>query len=364
MSVAIIDLFSDDLTAAREKFLAACEFRKLEVESHRHPLSGPAGESLSTEVVRVGPRDASRLLMLVSGVHGLEVLCGSACQTGWLTGSGPDTLPPDTAVLLVHAINCWGGAWGRRNTDGNVDLCRNFLDFSAPLPTRPIYEEIHQLLSCPDPEGPRREAAMVALRRFQQERGQRAFMEALMGGQYLHPDGFEFGGTEPAWSNLIMQGLLRSHAAGAGRVCVVEYHSGLGPWAYGSAVTMQTGLDLERVRRGFGGWTLPVNERDPHAPDDFYQVHGHTTDGYRNSLPDAELTSVVLEFGTYPPQVSLPVLLMDHWLEHHGDPLDARGRQIRSQLWEIHHPADPEWRLAVWDRSSQVIRQAFSVLAR
>jgi hypothetical protein len=266
-------------------------------------------------------------------------------------------------VLLVHALNCWGAAWGRRNTEGNIDLCRNFLDFSAPLPTRPIYEEIHEAVSCPDCDGPRRADADKVLADFRRDRGQRAFMEALMGGQYRHPDGFEFGGTKPAWSNLAMRQVLGRHAAGAARVCFVEYHSGLGPWGYGSAVTMHTGADLERTRRWFGGWVLPVNERDPHAPDEFYQVHGHTTDGYRRALPGIEVTSIVLEFGTYPPAESLPVLLQDHWLEQHGDPASEMGRRIRARLWEVHHPRDPEWRRAVWDRSQQVLRQAFAGLA-
>ncbi|MGA1729053.1 MAG: M14 family metallopeptidase [Steroidobacteraceae bacterium] len=356
--------FSEDLKAARSVFLSTCLQRGLDVETHRHPLAGPEGEPLFTDVTRLGPMDASRLLVLVSGVHGLEVLCGSACQSGWLAGEGFSGLPRDTAVLMVHAINCWGAAWGRRNSDGNVDLCRNFLDFSSPLPVRPIYEEVHEWLSCPDPEGPRRDAAMAALGRFHKERGQRVFMEALMGGQYAHPDGFEYGGAAPAWSNLTMGTILSRHAEKAEQVCIVEYHSGLGPWGYGSAVTMQTGSDLERVRRGFGGWTLPVNERDPHAPDEFYQVYGHTTEGYRRIMPHAQLTSIVLEFGTYPPQVSLPLLLQDHWLEHHGDPLDERGREIRGRLWEIHHPADPEWRHAVWDRSAQVIRQSLRLLSQ
>ena len=358
-----LQFFSEDYSAARHAFRAACREAGLEVEVLHNPAEGPGGLELTTDVARAGPAGAARLLVLVSGVHGVETLCGSACQTGWLRGGAHRRLPPDTAVLLVHALNCWGAAWGRRNVEGNVDLCRNFLDFSKPLPTRPIYEEIHPALSCRDHDGPAREAATLALAEFHRRRGQRAFMEALMGGQYAHADGFEFGGTAPAWSNTAMQQILARHAARAERVGFVEYHSGLGPWAYGTAVTMHTGEYLQRTRRWFGGWVLPVNERDPGAPDEFYQVHGHTTEGYLRALPAAEVTSIVLEFGTYPPQEALPVLLQDHWLEHHGDPAGELGRAIRARLQELHHPRDPEWRRAVWDRSAQVLRQAMAGLA-
>lgn len=354
--------FSDDYQGARYLFRRTCEQEGVRYETLVHPATGPAGLELTTEVAYVGPSSATQLLVLVSGVHGVEALSGSACQSGWLAHGGQRSLPADTAVLLIHAINCWGAAWGRRNTEGNIDLCRNFLDFSKPLPTRPIYEEIHATVGCPEYTGPARDQADLQLREFHRTRGQRAFMEALMGGQYAHPDGFEFGGTAPVWSNTTLSAILARHSVNARQVCIVEYHTGLGPYAYGTAVTMHTGAALERARRWFGDWVLAVNERSTVSPEDFYQVHGHTTEGYCRALPDKEVTAIVLEYGTYPPQQSLPLLLRDHWLEVHGDRSSALGEEIRAQLLAAHHPADPEWRRAIWDRSEQVLRQAFAGL--
>ena len=37
-------------------------------------------------------------------------------------------------VVLLHAINPWGFSWARRVTEDNVDLNRNFRDFSRPAP--------------------------------------------------------------------------------------------------------------------------------------------------------------------------------------------------------------------------------------
>ena len=56
-------------------------------------------------------------------------------------------LPADTAILIIHVINCWGAAWLRRNTDGNVDLCRNFPDFSGPLPDSSGYSLANEILN-------------------------------------------------------------------------------------------------------------------------------------------------------------------------------------------------------------------------
>ncbi len=355
--------FSESYAAARTKFIAACRRAGVEPQRHVNPAPGPEGLELSTEVAYFGAPDAERLLVLISGVHGVETLCGSGCQTGLLAEGRPRNLPNNTALLLVHAINCWGAAHLRRNNEDNVDLCRNFLDFSQPLPTRPSYEEIHAALSCAQRSGPERQAADEFLANFRKQRGMAAFIEALMGGQYQHADGFSYGGRAPVWSNRTITEILQHHAARARRVCVVEYHTGLGPYAYGTAVTMHAGADLERARRWYGHWILAPNHKEPGAPEEFYRVYGHSTEGYLRVLPDAEVTSIVLEYGTYPPQRSLPAMLADHWLTQHGDPRSDMGRHIRDELHALHYPQDPDWRQAIWDRSQQVIDQSLRGLA-
>jgi hypothetical protein len=53
------------------------------------------------------------------------------------------------AVLYVHALNPYGFSWWRRVTHENVDLNRNWQDFSAPLPVNAEYERIAHLLLPP-----------------------------------------------------------------------------------------------------------------------------------------------------------------------------------------------------------------------
>ena len=125
------------------------------------------------------------------------------------------------------------------------------------------------------------------------------------------------------------------------------------------AVTMHTGDALERTRRAFGRWVMAPRAAGAEA---LHQAPGHTTDGYIAALPDKRITSIVLEYGTYPPLTSLPVLLDDHWLTHHGDAQSDDAYRIRMQNLEMHFPNDPEWRQAIVDRSEQVIRQAFRAL--
>ncbi len=356
--------FSEDYVTSRAKFIAACRAIGVEPQRWINPASSIDDIELSTEVALIGDPAARKLLVLVSGVHGVEALCGSACQTGLLAEPGALSLPPDTALLLVHAINCWGAANLRRNNEDNVDLCRNFMEFGKPLPSRASYEEIHAALNCPELTGPLRQASDDFLAAFRRERGMATYIEAIMGGQYQHPDGFSFGGQSAVWSNRTITAILAQHAAHARHVCVVEYHTGLGPYAYGTAVTMHDGADLERARAWYGDWILAPNHKEPGAPEEFYRVHGHSTEGYLRILPDAAVTSVVLEYGTYPPTRTLPAMMADHWLTHHGDAASTLGRQIRQRLLDLHYPKDPDWRQAIWDRSQQVIAQSLRGLTR
>lgn len=341
--------FARDYYSARRQFLHAAERRGAVLEHIQHPLRGEAEEPLFVDVARLGPTEANQVLVLISGVHGVELCAGSGCQVSYLAHDAP--LPPDLAIVLVHAINPWGAAHLRRCTEDNVDLARNFLAHDEPRPNNPAYERIHDQLCAADYDMFKKNVAAIA-----EELGQQALIGALMGGQYEHADGFSYGGACPAWSHRAILDILTRQTQGAKTVTIIEYHSGLGPYGYGMAVSMQTGRALERSRNMFGQWLVAPRE----GRGDAHSVPGHTTDGYSRALAGKQLASIVLEFGTYPPLQSLPVLLDDHWLHRHGELLSERGKSIKARNLEMHLPSDPEWARAVADRSAQATRQALA----
>ena len=136
-------LFSPNYREARAQFLAMASTCGATVHSHTLQLLGAQGEALAMDVAVHGPADASKVLMTTSAVHGVEGFCGSAIQTGLLQAL---TLPPDVAVVHVHAVNPHGFSHARRVNEDNVDLNRNFIDFGQPLPVNADYAEIHALL--------------------------------------------------------------------------------------------------------------------------------------------------------------------------------------------------------------------------
>jgi hypothetical protein len=136
-------VFSPTYAQARQRFLDAAAARGLPVQTHPLQLPGIDGETLATDVVIDGDPDAPLLVMTTSACHGVEGYAGSAIQAGLLRRGGP---PRGVAVLHVHAVNPHGFSFGRRVTQENVDLNRNFISFRPPLPDNPGYAQIHDLL--------------------------------------------------------------------------------------------------------------------------------------------------------------------------------------------------------------------------
>ncbi len=166
------DYFSSNYADARRRFTEAAKAAGFTPDRHINAKAkGPAGEELSTEVVRIGPEDAENVIFVSSGTHGVEGFCGSGAQVGALVNGLHRELPENTALVLIHAINPHGFAHERRVNEDNVDLNRNFRDHATKPPHNAAYAEVHALLIHEDWDGPARKAADAAIFKYIGERG-------------------------------------------------------------------------------------------------------------------------------------------------------------------------------------------------
>lgn len=341
--------FAQGYLEAREEFLAAAHEANCPVRSLTHPLQQSAGIPLAVDVMRKGAPQPEHLVVLTSGVHGVELMAGSGCQVSLLRGGRCEELPDATAVLMIHGANPVG-AWRLTRTAENlVDLCRNFPDFGSLDTACEEYERVHPVLMAGEDYS--------AVERLMDQMGQRRFVQALMDGQYRHEDGFGFGGLEPIWANRALLRILRDEAGDAKRVTVVDLHSGAGPFGVGTVVCMHTGEALALARRRFGGDLIAP--RDAKAGD-YRDARGHCADGYSRALPGRELTSIVLELGTYPLDEGLRAIIESHWAEVRGDYGTARRRAVDAAMLRHHLPDDPLWRRAAVERCAEIFSQALS----
>src|SRR6266851_3205169 len=178
------DYFSADYAEARRKFRDAAQGAGARVESRVNDAS----RGLAADVAWLGPKDAARVLVTISGTHGAEGFAGAGIQTGSLMSGVARELPQDTALLAIHAINPYGFAWMRRVTEGNVDLNRNFVAHDRPLPENAGYVELADAICPAEWNASARAAAQARLDAYASRHGAAAFQQAVSGGQYTHPD--------------------------------------------------------------------------------------------------------------------------------------------------------------------------------
>lgn len=354
--------FSRTYRDARQRFLDGAAAAGAALDTRAHPLTGPDGERLSTDLAWLGPDDADRVLVTISATHGVEGFCGSGVQAGWLVSGLCRELPPGTAHLMIHAINPHGFAWLRRVTEDNVDLNRNFVDHDAAYPENPGYEALAEVL-CPSEwnEGVIAET-QKALESYAEAHGRTALQSAIAGGQYRHPDGIFFGGHAPTWSRLVLEEAFASRLARARRVAVVDVHTGLGPHGHGERICDHPpGLaGLARANEWYqGDITSPAM-----GTSSSVELHGCNQVGMEKALAGRELTAIALEYGTRPmPEVRV-ALRADNWLHHHGEPDSAKGRAIKKQIRAAFYPDTAEWKGLVWERAVETLRSALDGLSQ
>src|SRR6187399_704066 len=174
-----IHSFAADYSEAREKFLAASRLAGATHHRYDNATKGPRGEHLSTDVARLGPEDASRIVMTISSTHGVEGYCGSGFQVDWLAGIGAAGLPRDTAAVWVHAINPYGFAWTRRVTEEGNDLNRNYVDHSKLYPVNEGYLAIADYLIPKDMSEAGIKAAETKLADYRKKVGDIAYYRAV-----------------------------------------------------------------------------------------------------------------------------------------------------------------------------------------
>lgn len=219
--------FSETYAEAREKFRAAAKASGHSVTARLHPgAKGPDGEDLGMDVVWFGPRSAAGVLLNLSGTHGAEGFAGSAAQIAWIEAKGYEALPTGTAVLMVHGVNPYGFAHFSRTTEDNVDLNRNWIDFSKPAPENPHYADYHPILTPPSLTPETEAHILKQLGLIAEKRGQWDIEDAMSRGQYHHPDGLGFGGQKPTWSRETLSKVIKENLGSAQRVAFVDWHTG------------------------------------------------------------------------------------------------------------------------------------------
>jgi hypothetical protein len=357
------DFFSRDYAEARKRFTEAAKSAGFTPDRFLNvKVKGPRGEELSTEVVRIGPKQAENVIFVSSGTHGVEGFCGSGAQVGMLANGVHKELPKGTALVLIHAINPHGFAHERRVNEDNVDLNRNFRDHQTPAPHNAPYAEIHSVLIPADWEGPARKQADEAIAKYIATRGEKTFQAAVSTGQWEFPDGLFFGGKAPVWSNQLWRRLIREHATGAKRIVHLDFHTGLGAYGDCEVIFGPNKMRKEDLARARAWWGRVASTADGDSLS--ADVQGVNPGAIGEEVPGAEVTAVALEYGVVSVMDTLGSLRADHWLYSRagGDTSTALGKKIKQQIRNAFYGETEDWKQRIYAKGAEVLRQSFKGL--
>ncbi len=341
--------FSQSYAEARGKFLAAAQAAGLAVRSHTHPMLGRDGEVLAMDVVRDGPPDAAAVLIVSSACHGVEGFCGSGVQTTLLHDAAFRAAARDAgvAVLHIHGLNPYGFSWWRRTTHENVDLNRNFHDFSQPLPKNPGYDELAALIV--PPTWPPSAEVDAALERFVAQRGMPALQQAISGGQHDHPEGLFYGGRNPTWSHTTLRHVLQEHGTRCQRLGWIDLHTGLGPSGVGERI-FACRDDAAAFKRAKAWWGERITSLYDGSSASAMLTGMMWLAAY-DECPQAEYTGIALEYGTLPIMQMMDALRADQWLELHPEAPPEQARAIKQHTRDAFYTDTDAWK-------QQIIEQA------
>jgi hypothetical protein len=345
---------------ARDEVLAAAACAGAEVTSFPHPTAGREGEELAIDVATVGPEDAESVVVIVSGTHGVEGYCGSALQRWWLDERSA-TLAAGVRVVIVHALNPVGFSWVRRVNEDNVDLNRNFVDWSQPPPANDGYSQVADLLVPEEWSQESQAETTNALLEVAGTVGMERFQEIVTGGQYHHPDGIFHGGSEPVWSHRWAAEHLPEIVGAARRLCLLDLHTGLGPWGHGELISVDdTGSDPYERGTAWWGDVRSMSDGESVSAD----LSGDWLSAVPGWIPNTEATTIAIEYGTVDVITVLQSLRADAWLHAYGDPTSEAAAMIRAQVRAAFVDDDPAWLAAVITRFDDVCGAAISALSR
>ena len=300
-------------------------------------------------------KQKTNLIVLTTGVHGMEGYIGSVMLDVFFEEIYPDIDTDKTGILIVANVNPYGMKYMRRYNENNVDLNRNFiLDWdSFDMTSNKDYPEVKEFLQ---PEGKIGNALWheagfyLSLAKEALTKGADKVSDALLTGQYEYPEGVYYGGSGDEISTAYLKDVFNGCLDGEYENIVhIDIHSGYGP-RYNMVIfnsVYETMTEAE-TKEAFG-YDYVIS----HDSESFYATTGDTTDYFyhlaESKSTDKELFSTCFEFGTIGDSFIDSILSLKYTVDenrNHWFPTENKisGEVVKENYYELFYPTETQWR--------------------
>jgi hypothetical protein len=147
-----------------------------------------------------------------------------------------------------------------------------------------------------------------------------------------------FTAVAPSWSRNTLTHILQTLLSDASRVCVIDFHTGLGPYGYAEPIIghPRSAAAFHRTRTWIGAAARSLYGDGSVSAE----IKGDCMSILPSLLPRAVVDCVALECGVRPVLEVLHAMRADAWLHAHGNTRSAQGRQISETLKGVFHSDD------------------------
>ena len=358
--VSYTTAYSPNYATARYRFRTSAQALGCRLEAYPINQIGPDGEDLTIDVAILGDPNPQQVVVVSSGLHGVEGFFGSAVQCALLEDRlvGWSSIQV-AALVLLHALNPYGFAWRRRWNEDNVDLNRNFLlpdeEYTGSPEKYTDFNAFFNPTSPPWSFEPFLVKAIATILRY----GFTTLKNTLPVGQYDFPQGLFFGGNSQSQTYRILAANLPRWLGNATDVVHIDFHTGLGKKAT-YKLFIDNLPDSEPVKwaiENFGADVVETSQPGGNA----YKIRGGLGTWCQAMFPQCKYKFLTAEFGTYPVIEVVEALRAEN-RAHFFSPPDHPSREwTRQRLVEIFAPADQVWRHTVVSQGLDLVEQAIEV---
>ncbi|MCD4674987.1 MAG: DUF2817 domain-containing protein [Desulfobacula sp.] len=347
--------FQESYIDCRKRFLDEANKMKLiykDVQISSMNIESRVDSDLTIDYCYVpAQKSFKRLLIITSGVHGIEGYTGSAVQQMFLKELVKENTLDDLGLLIIHGINPYGFKHKRRVTENNVDLNRNSsIDNTLFESVNKGYNDLNTFLN------QRQKVNLTSFGHFffQLNAVQKIFKysmttlrQAVLQGQYRYEKGVYFGGKALEPSVKAVTPLIQQTAYQYDMVFNIDLHTG-----YGANGTMHLFPNPQKdekkkakIENIFFGTQIDWGDND-----NFYTVTGDFATYVGAIIPEKYFLAMAFEFGTLDTQTTMGSIKALHnvIIENQGvqfgykSPRDEKG--VKSRYLESYYPSSEAWR--------------------
>jgi len=302
------------------------------------------------------------LLVLSSGLHGIEGFVGSAVQRA-LMGKLKEQKKLKTDVLFIHSLNPWGMKNKRRVNEKNVDMNRTFSSTPEMYQQKnDDYLKINSFLN------PTESLSLGVLHRlgflFQSVRliisySMDTLRRSILIGQYTEAKGLYFGGQDQDDLQLKLDILLQKDLAHYKAITWIDLHTG-----YGEKAKLHLLANDSKSESGQKIQSLfPNNPIDFGDQKNFYKTSGDMLSYLiQKSNSKLQIQGVTFEYGTMDSQKtlgsieSLRRMVIENQGFQNGYADDSVQTESSTLFSDMFFPQQDEWKNKIYSQTEQALK--------